>query len=107
MNDYDIVCVNDGIDILKIFLMNENNDIFKLLITDENMDFMNGSDAIKIIRKIEVSKNLKKLNIISVSCHEDHNIRDMILKSGAEFILAKPLSKPSIKSLIEKNKLLL
>jgi len=105
-NDFEIICVNDGIDVLKIFLNNENTEIFKLLITDENMDFMNGSDSIKVIRKIEDSKNIKKLNIISLTCHEDLNIRDMIIKAGADFILTKPLSKPSIKSLIEKNNLL-
>jgi len=70
------------------------------------MDFINGSEAIKIIRKIENSKNIKKLSIFSVTCHEDYYIRESIIKAGANYILTKPLSKQSIKAIIENNNLL-
>jgi len=43
---FEIFCVNDGIEILKIFFNYENKDLFKLLITDENMNFLSGSEAI-------------------------------------------------------------
>jgi len=49
---------------------------------------------------------MKRLKIISVSCHEDDNTRNSILKAGADFKMTKPLSKSNIKSLIEKNNLL-
>jgi len=97
-HDIDTLCVNDGIDIVKIFLNNEENNSIKLLITDENMNYLNGSEAIKIIRKIEKLKNLKRLNIISVSCNDEKNISNLIIEAG-DFILPNPLSKQSIKSL--------
>jgi len=71
------------------------------------MDYMNGSEAIKIIRKIENMGNIKRISIISLSCHEDPAFRDKIIQSGADFILTKPLTKQSIQSLIDFNNLLL
>jgi len=106
-DDIEIVCVNDGIDVIRIFLNNENYGIIKFLITDENMDYMNGSEAIKFIRKIEKMKYVRKLKIISLSCHEDYSIGNEIMEAGADFLLMKPLSKQSIKSLLENNNLLL
>jgi len=106
-NYFKIICVYDGIDIVRLFFNNENNGFIKLLITDENMDYMNGSEAIKIVRKIENMRNIKKINIISLSCHEDYAFRDKIIQSGADFILTKPLTKQSIQSLIDFNNLLL
>lgn len=93
----------DGIDIIKLFISNEENENIMLIITDENMEFFNGSEAIKIIRKIELMKKKKRVKIISLSCHEDKNMGDLIIKSGADFIMTKPLSKQSIKSFLQNN----
>lgn len=104
--DIEVICVNDGIDVVKLYLNYENTDIIKFILTDENMDYMNGSEAVKIIRKIESMKNLKRVNIISLSCHEDVNMRNLIIGAGVDYILTKPLSKQILKSLLKKNKLL-
>ena len=51
--DYEIIQCTDGMDILK-FILDENIfDHIKIIITDENMEYLNGSEAIKIIRMIE------------------------------------------------------
>jgi len=102
-NYFKIICVNDGFDIIRLFFNNENNGFIKLLITDENMDYMNGSEAIRIIRRIENMRNIKRVNIISLSCHEDNAFREKILQAGADFILTKPLTKQSTQSLLEYN----
>ena len=104
-SDFDILCVNDGIDILKLFFNNEETERIKLIITDENMDYLNGSEAIKVIRNIEKLKNKKKINIVSLSCNEEKSTGEIILKAGADYILIKPLSKQSIKSLLDKKNL--
>ncbi len=63
----------------------------KLIISDENMDYLNGSDAIRFIRKLEKVKNLTKTKIVSLSCHEDNKIKEYIFNEGADYILTKPL----------------
>ena len=75
------------------------------MITDENMDYLNGSEAIKIIRNIEKRRNKKAINIISLTCNEDNRVGQIIFKAGADFILNKPLSKQSIKGLLDKKNL--
>ena len=107
ISDFEIICVNDGIDILKLYFNNEETERIKLIITDENMDYLNGSEAIKIIRNIEKLKLKKKINIISLSCNEEKSTVEIILKAGADFILIKPLSKQSIKALLDKMNLFL
>ena len=75
------------------------------MITDENMDYLNGSEAIKIIRNIGKRRNKKPINTISLTCNEDNLVGQIILKAGADFILNKPLSKQSIKGLLDKKNL--
>lgn len=100
------MCVNDGLDIIRFFLNYEKKNLIKLIITDENMDYFNGSEAIKFIRKIEKLKNLPRINIISLSCHEDNLMTGMIIDSGADLILSKPLSRELLKSFMQKIKIL-
>jgi len=69
------------------------------------MDYLNGSEAIKFIRNIERLKSKNPICIFSLTCNEDNNSGEMIIKAGADIILNKPLSKQRIKSLIEKNNL--
>ncbi len=105
--DYDILSVNDGIDIIKIFIDNLENKKIKLIISDENMDYLNGSDAIRFIRKLEKVKNLTKTKIVSLSCHEDNKIKEYIFNEGADYILTKPLTKLSIRAILEEISLLI
>jgi DNA-binding NarL/FixJ family response regulator len=71
-----------------------------MIITDENMEFLNGSEAIKVIRSIENRKKCEKKLIISLTCHEDFAIIDSINKAGADYILSKPLSANKISPLL-------
>ena len=103
ITDVEIICVNDGIDVIKLYLNDEDTQKIRLIITDENMDYLNGSEAIKFIRNIERLKSKNPICIFSLTCNEDNNSGEMIIKAGANTILNKPLSKQRIKSLIEKN----
>jgi len=60
------------------------------------MDFLNGSEAIKLIRKLEKRNKIKHLNILSITCHEDVDTMNFILNAGADGMLSKPLSKSSL-----------
>ena len=94
--DYDIILGNDGLDIIKLILNYENKyNLIKCIFTDENMDFFNGSEAINFARKYENLKHFKRTKIISMTCHEGNVFQGLILKSGADFVVTKPISKSS------------
>jgi len=69
------------------------------------MDYLNGSEAIMFIRKIEKLKRKKAISIVSLTCNEDNNSGEIIIKAGADFILNKPLSKQTIRSFFKKTNL--
>jgi len=96
--DYEIICCSDGMDILK-YIMDDKTFDNVCIITDENMEYLNGSEAINIIRTIEERKvNSRKL-IISLTCYEDISMINYIMKSGADTVLTKPLNKNKIKQI--------
>jgi len=88
-------------DILKYISDDNIFDDIKIIITDENMEYLNGSEAIKIIRTIEQRKKCSKKLIISLTCHEDLDITNNIKNSGADFIITKPLSFNKIAQIFE------
>ena len=101
--DYDIICCSDGIDILKFITDEITFSEVCIIITDENMEFLNGSEAIRIIRTIEERKKNSQIFIISLTSHEDISIINYIKESGADRVLTKPLSKNKLKELLEIN----
>ena len=50
--DNEIVQLNDGVDIIKQVMDDQFNGwLIKCVITDENIEYMNGSEAVKILKK--------------------------------------------------------
>ncbi len=92
-------------DIIKLYLINEHTEKIRLIVTDEKMDYLNGSEAIKFIRNIEKIKSKKPISIVSLTCNEDNNVGEIIIKAGANFILNKPMSKQSMKGFLKKKNL--
>jgi response regulator RpfG family c-di-GMP phosphodiesterase len=88
---------SDGKDLIN-YLKNAKIPI-DLVFTDENMEFINGSEAIKKIRKNEKKQNLEKVSIISVTSDgESESKKKNIIDSGADCVLNKPLKKCDLKS---------
>lgn len=105
--DFDIIIGQDGFDILKSLLENEKKaHLYKIIFTDENMDFLNGSEAIKLLRIYEKKEKINHINIVSITCYEDLKFVNFILSSGADMVLSKPISKTSIKNIFKKFGLL-
>ena len=99
-----IILCTDGIDIIK-HVLNENlKKNIKCIITDENMEFINGSEAVKFIRKLESKFYIPHIPCISVTCHEDKNIIDNIYASGVNHVLSKPLNKTSLSCILQDLK---
>jgi CheY-like chemotaxis protein len=97
-----IECV-DGIDLLKLIISDTEHRI-KCVFTDENMEYLNGSEAVKIIRRLEEKGKVYKYNIITITAFDDIQTKKNILSSGVNSMLTKPCTKSSmIKILKELN----
>jgi hypothetical protein len=66
------------------------------------MYFMNGSEAIKIIRGMEKSRKIKNYFIVSVSGYDDLQTKNLLESSGANLVAKKPLSKNALKDIFGK-----
>ena len=104
LNKFQIIEGGDGIDLLKYIIDIKYMKRIKLIITDENMEYMNGSQAIKFIREMENDRKILKTTIITSTCFENNISEEYILKSGADLVIKKPLSKNNlIKELFKYN----
>jgi len=91
--EFEILEGCDGIDALKFVIDSNINSRIKGIFIDENMEYMNGSEAIKIIRNFQNVNKINSFNIVTVTAFEDQVTRNNILKAGVDELLQKPLSK--------------
>jgi CheY-like chemotaxis protein len=98
----EIILGVDGADMIYHVIQDQykGNEI-KCIFTDENMEYINGSEAIKVIRNLEKTHKIKFISIISTTGNEDSGIKDEIRKAGAQMVLNKPLSKSLIKGILK------
>lgn len=100
---YEIIQGEDGIDIIKLLAYDFANDkIIKLVFTDENMDVLNGSEAIKLAKKLEISNKINKTSFISLTAFTDEGTINNILSSGADKVIAKPCKKKDLEIIIKE-----
>ena len=92
--DFEIMQMTDGVDMIKQIIDDQSNgNLIKCILTDENMEYINGSEAIRILRDLEKRNRIKHVKILSISCQEDGAAVKMMLDSGADLVLGKPISK--------------
>ena len=60
------------------------------------MEYLNGSDAIKIIRKLEKENKIKKTKIITASCEIDLELNNNTINMDSDIVLSKPISKSKL-----------
>ncbi len=60
------------------------------------MEYLNGSDAIKIIRRLEKNNIIKNVKIITATSQEDIQFVNKIKNIGADLVMSKPLSKSTL-----------
>jgi CheY-like chemotaxis protein len=97
--DYSILEGSDGIDLLNI-VRNDVDGKIKCIFTDENMEYLNGSEAVKIIRKLEQNNKIKSQFIVSITAFDDVGTRSNITESGVNNILSKPCTKTKITDIL-------
>ena len=83
-----------------------NGNMIKCVFTDENMEYISGSEAIKILRNLEIKNKIKQVKILSISCQEDISSVKIMLDSGADLVLGKPFSKALISNSLKDLKIL-
>ena len=66
---------------------------------------MNGSDAIKIIRKLEKFNKIRYIPIATITAFENNSIKENIIKNGSDYILSKPCNECHLKEFFEKFKI--
>lgn len=106
--DLEVIQGSDGVDMLKLIIEDQKEgNLIKCVFTDEYMEYINGSEAIRIIRGLERDNKIKKNIIFSISSGEDNENCNMILKSGADDVLGKPVSKSVIINCLKKFKVII
>jgi CheY-like chemotaxis protein len=102
-SDYDIIQLTDGIELIKVIIDDQSKgNLIKCVFTDENMEYINGSEAIRILRGLEKKNKVKYVKIFSISCQEDNIYTKLMKDSGADKVLTKPLSKNSLAVLMKE-----
>lgn len=92
---YDLTCVTDGVQALKLL---ENNPKFDLVLLDVMMPNMNGWDALKAIRKNPLTADMPVIMVTAVG--EDQKMVSG-LKIGADDYIVKPFILPNLLARIE------
>ena len=97
--DYDIIEGSDGIELLNIIRLDKDNKI-KCIFLDENMEYLNGSETISILRKLEHEEKIMKYYIVSITALDDQFSINKVIYSGVDKIIPKPCSKSDLKKII-------
>jgi len=93
----------DGIDALKFVIDPNYSSRIKGIFIDENMEYLNGSEAIKIIRRLQNLNKISKLfHIATVTAFEDAITKTNILNAGVDDIYQKPINKNHIEDFFRK-----
>lgn len=100
--NFDIIDGGDGIDALKLAIDPILSSRIKGIFIDENMEYMNGSEAIKIIRKLQSLNKIPKFNIATVTAFEDAVTKGSIMQAGVDQIYPKPFSKNHLSDFFNK-----
>lgn len=100
--EFEILEGADGIDALKLVIDPQISNHIQGIFIDENMEYINGSEAIKIIRNLQKLNKIKKFNIATVTAFEDVITRNNILNAGVDEIIQKPLQKHNLEEYFQR-----
>ena len=103
IKNIDIIEASDGIEMLN-FIIKDKNNIIKSIFIDENMEYMNGTEAVRILRKMQQDSKIKNYNIDSTSANDDSETKKLILNSGVNSIVSKPCTKSEICNILSNLK---
>lgn len=106
-NCYEIIECSDGLDLINRLIEDQVNGCkVKFVFSDECMKFLNGSDAFRLIKKLQFEGKLSKidnLKLISITANDSNDVTDALRKSGADYVFMKPLQKSEVTELLLLN----
>ena len=94
---------NDAIDLLKFMIDDQNEgNIIKLIIIDYYMDYMNGNEALLILKQLLINKKIKKIPYIAcITADTDSNTVNYLCEVGFDKVLDKNISYSVANALID------
>ena len=93
----EVLIANDGLEALKAY----EEDIYSLILMDENMPNMNGMEATKQIRKLELNKGYKT-PIVAVTANALSGERERFIESGMDDYISKPIDRVELERVLIK-----
>ena len=90
--DIELVFANNGIEAVELYQSFHPDLVFM----DISMPEMDGRDATRAIRQLEVDGKLPRIPVVALTAHAMEGDSEGILASGLDFYLTKPLRKSAI-----------
>ena len=98
--DIDVDTAKDGHDAILKFERSSKNE-YDIIFMDIVMPVLNGNESAATIRMID-REDAKTVPIIAITALNSDKDKEVMLESGMDGILQKPLSVPALKEIIEK-----
>jgi two-component system sensor histidine kinase/response regulator len=76
---------------------------YNVILMDCQMPEMDGYEATRKIRELEIEQNLPPSQIIAMTAHAMQGARDLCLASGMDDYISKPVDKEELKKVLEKT----
>ena len=102
LNNVEIIEGKDGADLIKFIVDDQSNGNKILCIfSDESMEYINGSNAMIILKELESKQKIKYLpHAICVTAFQDDYTKEYLIKSGFNNILDKNPKKETLKDIL-------
>ena len=78
---------------------------YSIILMDCQMPEMDGYEAARKIRKLEIEQNLTPAQIIAMTANAMQGARDLCLAAGMDDYISKPVDKDELKKVLEKTAL--
>ena len=95
LHEFEILKAFDGIDLLNFIIKDQKSHRILFTITDEQMEFLDGSDTVRLVRRLEKENRIKR----QIICRSSADNRRVAKSAGNEqpeqlfdFYFDKPLS---------------
>ena len=95
--DLEVIVAYDGIEAIEAY----KKDLYSLILMDENMPNMNGIEATKQIRQLELKKEYKT-PIVAVTANALSGERERFINAGMDDYISKPIARSELERILQK-----
>lgn len=106
--NFDYVLCSDGVEILNNIIQDQNNgNKIKCIFTDESMTYMNGSEALKILKIYESERKIKYTpKVVCITSYDDKDTINSLISTGFDLVIMKNPSINYLKKIMNKLNLI-